>query len=151
MNPDGAGGLVALQFSTSSNDECDGTGKYVAGYGYTATFPKHCLPAGFAFRFQAAFGYTLDPNDPNAPHDIAPDDSFSRTLVTTQVAGPSGYWMLGADGRVYAFGGAVGFSGVVPGAVAMAPRRTGTATGSPTAPATCGRTAAHWGTADDRR
>jgi hypothetical protein len=125
VGADGGGGLVSILLGTNSNDQCDGTAKYVAGYGYTATFPKHCLPAGFAFRFQAAFGYTTDPNDPNAPLDIAPDDSFSPVLVTTKVAGPSGYWMLGADGRVYAFGGAVGYAGVVPGAVAMAPRRDG--------------------------
>ena len=122
VGADGGGGLVSILLGTNNNDQCDGTAKYVAGYGYTATFPKHCLPAGFGFRFQAALGYTTDPNDPNAPLDIAPDDGWSPTLSTTKVAGPSGYWMLGADGRVYAFGGAVGFAGVVPGAVAMAPR-----------------------------
>ena len=37
----------------------------------------------------------------------------------------SGYWMLGADGVVYPFGGAAHFAGSVPHATAMTPRRDG--------------------------
>jgi hypothetical protein len=128
--PDFAGGLTAGLGSLESAVICDGTGHYVAGYGYTMTFPKRCLPAGLKFRFQAAMSYTTDVNDQNPPTDFAPDgDTFSPTLTTASSVGStsaaSGYWMLGADGRVYPFGGAVGFPGLTVGATAMAPRKDG--------------------------
>ncbi|HEV7524091.1 MAG TPA: hypothetical protein VGP92_03960 [Acidimicrobiia bacterium] len=125
MFPDFAGGLVAELGGLTSGSVCDGTGKYVAGYGYTATFPRRCMPGGLRFQFQAAMSYTNDPNALQPPVDYAPDNSFSPTIVTAENAGASGYWMLGADGRVYPFGGAVGFPGVVPLATAMAPRKDG--------------------------
>lgn len=121
----GFAGLEAELLSADGSASCSGTGTYVPSYGYTAAFANTCLPAGLAFQFQAAMSYTLDPNDMNPPVDYAPDNNFSAVLHTAARQSPSGYWMLGADGRVYAFGGAVAFPGVVPHAVAMVPRKDG--------------------------
>jgi hypothetical protein len=123
--PDFSGGLDAEMGTLTGPDLCGGTGKYVPGYGYTATFPNKCIKAGLKFTFQAVMSYTTDANDLNPPVDVAPDNSFSPQLATASSVRPSGYWMLGSDGRVYAFGGAVGFPGVVPFATAMAPRKDG--------------------------
>ena len=119
------GGLSAILITPSSSQPCEGIASFVPGQGYKATFPNKCLAAGLAFRMQAAMSYTTDPEDLEPPTDIAPDNGWSPVVVTTGVTGPSGYWMLGADGRVYAFGGAAGFPGAVPGTIAMAPRRDG--------------------------
>ena len=52
--------------------------------------------------------------------------SATKPGTGTSTASPRvGYWMLGADGHVYPFGGAVGFGGLVANATAMAPRRDG--------------------------
>ena len=121
------GGLTSFIVNTASNDGCDGTAQFIAGFGYSASFANRCLPAGLSFQFQAAMLYTTDPTDANPPVDFAPDNNFSpQHYVTLKPLGPSGYWMLGADGRVYAFGRAVGYPGVVPGATAMVPRKDGT-------------------------
>jgi hypothetical protein len=105
---------------------------YIADYGYTLSFPKRCMPADLTFRFQAAMMYQTV-NGPAQPTDIAPSDSTysdpvktpAKSVPVTPAGGPNGYWMLGADGHVYPFGGAVGFSGLLAGAVAMTPRRDG--------------------------
>ena len=118
-------GLDAELLSVNSSAGCSGTGTYVPNYGYTAEFANTCLPGGIAFQFQAAMSYTLDTTDMNPPVDFAPDNNFSAVLHTPSRATPGGYWLLGADGRVYAFGGAIAFPGVVPHAVSMAPRKDG--------------------------
>ena len=123
--PDLKGGMTATLGSLSSSAECNGTGRYIASYGYTATFAARCLPGGLAFQFQAAMSYTKDVNDSSPSIDLAPDDSFSPMVETARAVGSNGYWMLGGDGRVYPFGGAVGFQGLVPGATALAPRKDG--------------------------
>jgi hypothetical protein len=132
---DGAGGMSVSMFTLATSEVCPGTGAFVANYGFTATFATRCLPAGLGFRLRATMTYAPDVNE-IGPADFAPDnDAYSPTVttakppkpvpVTPKGGGTNGYWMLGADGRVYAFGGAVGFSGLVPGAAAMAPRRDG--------------------------
>ena len=125
LGSDPGGNLQAELGSLSDGSFCAGTGHFIAGYGYTAQFASHCLTPGLSFQFQAVMTYTTDPSDMNAPIDVAPNNGYSPTLVTSTSAGSDGYWMLGADGRVYAFGGAIGFSGLVPFAAAMAPRQDG--------------------------
>ncbi len=122
--PDLHGGMQSTLASVSNDHICDGQPAYVAGYGYTTTFAKNCLPIGLKFQFQVAMSYTTDPSAA-FDFDLAPDRGFSPTVVAAAAVHSSGYWMLGADGRVYGFGGAVGFPGVVPGAAAMAPRADG--------------------------
>ncbi len=133
-----AGGTTSVTLSVRTDHGadivCRGVGTYIAGYGYTLSFAKTCMPAGLTFRFQAAMEYT-NVGDPSlGPTDSAPSaTSFSGPVktpdksvpVTPRSGGPDGYWMLGADGHVYPFGGAVAFSGLAPGAVAMAPRHDG--------------------------
>ena len=125
MFPGPGGSIVAALDSLSTPKPCEGTGLYIAGTGYRVTFPNSCLPGGLSFRFQAAMSYTTDPSDPSPPFDIIPNNGWSPTFSTSLNTGPGGYWMLGADGRVYAFGHAVGFPGVFAHTVAMAPRKDG--------------------------
>jgi hypothetical protein len=145
---DGQGGLhatMAMLTDQGTPIVCAGAGAFVAGYGYTVTLAQSCLPANQKFRFRAAFSYTADAG-PSEPTDFAPSATEYGpvvvnalpvkpvkpvkpvppvTPVTPKSDGPNGYWMLGADGRVYGFGGAVAFSGTQAGAIAMAPRRDG--------------------------
>jgi hypothetical protein len=72
-----------------------------------------------------AFGYVLQAFTVTAPSTTT---TFSTTPTTTTPApNPvrSGYWMLGADGHVYAFGNAHPFGNASGAAVAMATRRDG--------------------------
>jgi len=120
------GATFLLSLANPNAQPCTGTGAFIAHSGYRATFKNSCLPAGIHFRFQALMQYTTDANDLNPPVDFAPDNGWSAPVTTVAAqSGRDGYWMLGADGRVYPFGGAVGFAGLVPGAVAMAPGRDG--------------------------
>jgi len=105
---------------------CTANASYVAKVGYRAVAPAGCLPKLNKARFITFMVYTDNPNSTDA--DFAPDTGSGKVAIatTTHAAAPkSGYWMLGADGHVYAFGGAVGFPGNVLGAAAMAPRRDG--------------------------
>ena len=69
---------------------------------YTVAFGASCIGAPGSFRFQASrldFGSTE-----NGLYDSAPD---GETLAGPVVGGsPHGYWMVGSDGKVYAFGDA---------------------------------------------
>ncbi|HEV7523668.1 MAG TPA: hypothetical protein VGP92_01800 [Acidimicrobiia bacterium] len=103
---------------------CTATPKYIPLVGYRVTAPPGCIPHLTTARFLAGMIYD-DVFDPNAPVDFAPDNGLSATTVVQEAAPRVGYWMLGSDGRVYPFGGAVGFPGSVAGAVAMAPRHDG--------------------------
>jgi hypothetical protein len=133
------GGLLATLGSVAvMTPPCIGRGALVAGYGYTATFPTKCLPTGLKFQFRVQMSFSAD-EVPFA--DFAPDPGFGPVLETAPTpvkpikpppapstkpaVAASGYWMLGADGHVYPFGGAVGFPGLVANAVALAPRTDG--------------------------
>jgi len=112
---------------------CLATPEYIANVGYRVFVPATCLPHFTTVRFLATMAYEFTPITEATLFDQAPDLDFS---VPTNVQQPvvrkpppvvhsNGYWMLGADGHVYAFGSAKGFSGFVAGAVAMAPRADG--------------------------
>jgi hypothetical protein len=118
-------GLVS--FSDPSVQPCFGQFAYIPSSGYRTTFPNNCLPGSMRFRFQAAMSYTLDPNDQNPPIDYAPSESTWSQVFTTRAgqAAANGYWMLGADGRVYGFGRVTSFLGVTPNAAAMSGRKDG--------------------------
>jgi hypothetical protein len=133
LTNNGAGGMDVVVFPLDTDTCPGGVGAFVAGYGITVTLPTKCLPAGLVFRFRARMSYAPDLSQ-SGSSDFAPDGvGFGPSVKTapepappvTPAGGPNGYWMLGADGHVYPFGGAVGFPGLQPGAVAMTPRRDG--------------------------
>jgi hypothetical protein len=63
----------------------------------------------------------------NATFRAATPVTRQFTVTVPVVTSPqSGYWMLGADGRVYAFGGATDFGSAAAPAVAFSARRDGT-------------------------
>jgi hypothetical protein len=120
-----AAGFVS--FSSPNAQPCMGQFAYIPNSGYRATFPNSCIPGSMRFRFEAAMAYSLDPQDPNPPVDYAPSDTTWSPHFTTRAAPvvPGGYWLLGADGRVYGFGNAVAFPGVTPNAAAISARKDG--------------------------
>ena len=69
---------------------------------YTVSFDAGCIGAPGSFRFQAS---RIDMvTGENGVYDSAPDgDTLSDPVVG---GAPHGYWMVGADGKVYAFGDA---------------------------------------------
>ncbi len=73
----------------------------------------------FAVVANSAAGSSVPSHPSNAVVPRVPPPPVHTT------GGSSGYWMLDAQGHVYAFGGASGFAGAVPGATAMAPRPGG--------------------------
>jgi hypothetical protein len=103
---------------------CLATPTFVPRVGYRVSVPAGCLPHLTTVRFGAWLLYGGLINDPNPPIDFAPDNGPTGPVLVQQKV-HDGYWMLGSDGHVYPFGGAVGFGGLAPGAVAMAPRRDG--------------------------
>jgi len=118
---------AVFPFASPGAQPCPGHFAYIAGSGYRATFPNHCLPTGMRFRFQAVMSYSPDPTATDAPFDVAPSEStWSPHFTTRGPAAPAGgYWMLGADGRVYGFGTSLAFPGVIPNAAAMSGRKDG--------------------------
>ncbi len=119
-----AGKLIAEVLDpTFSQLYCSATATYVPKVGYRASVPVGCLPHMTKARFGAFMVYSNDLT--NATADFAPDNGLSSSTSVQEASHASGYWMLGADGHVYPFGGAVGFSGAVAGAEAMAPRSDG--------------------------
>ncbi|HEV8623970.1 MAG TPA: hypothetical protein VG034_05885 [Acidimicrobiia bacterium] len=73
-----------------------------AATSYTVSFDASCIGAPGSFRFQAS---RIDMGTgENGVYDSAPDGD---TLSDPVVGGPAhGYWMVGVDGKVYAFGDA---------------------------------------------
>jgi hypothetical protein len=122
-------GTVIAQVGTLAAPTCDAVITFTAKVGYRVTARPGCLPHLGTVEFAACLFYGGLPNDLQTSVDCAPDSGFSNPVNVQQpppVVHSNGYWMLGADGHVYAFGGAKGFSGFVANAVAMAPRRDGT-------------------------
>ncbi|MCU1467285.1 MAG: Esterase [Actinomycetia bacterium] len=119
MQADGAGNLHAVMERFSDQFVyCTGQGRYTAAHDYLATFPAGCIPGLRHFRWSVIMTY--DPG--SAPtDDVAPDGSFAPVITVGQV----GYWMLGTDGVVYAFGSAFGVRRIAFGAAAMTPRLDG--------------------------
>jgi hypothetical protein len=89
---------------------------------YFMSFTRACIGSPTRVRAQGFMIY-------ETPLDIAADlTAWTGQLTkpgTSTASVKAGYWMLGSDGHVYPFGGAVGFSGVVASASAMAPRTDG--------------------------
>ncbi|MDQ1475220.1 MAG: hypothetical protein QOE62_449 [Actinomycetota bacterium] len=118
VNADGAGTLHAVMERFSDQFVyCTGQARYTATHDYLATFPAGCISGLRRFRWSAIMTY--DPG--TAQNDVAPDAAFAPVLTVGQV----GYWMLGADGVVYAFGSAFGVHRVALQAMAMTPRLDG--------------------------
>jgi len=116
--------LQAVVASDPSEDKlCDGTPKYVAHFGYQVFVPSGCLPHFTTVRFGVDFVYAFDPENFPLLADLAPNAGLSKPIDVQQHF--NGYWMLGGDGHVYAFGDSPAFAGLVPDASAMAPRRDG--------------------------
>jgi len=112
---------------------CEGTPKYLKGVGYQALFRAgSCIPHLGLVRFQAAMRYgefeipSTDPMDPPMFFPNLPDYAPAKLSAPIDAQEHfDGYWMLGSDGHVYAFGSAPRFAGLVPDATAMAPLRSG--------------------------
>jgi hypothetical protein len=117
--------LALVTDPTGNHRYCTAAAVYVAHVGYRVTAPAGCLPHLKTARFASCMVYTTDVNDTMPPTDCAPNGEQLGPPTSVQESLHEGYWMLGADGLVYSFGGALGFPGSVPGAVAMAPRKDG--------------------------
>jgi hypothetical protein len=73
-----------------------------AATSYTVSFDASCIGTPGSFRFQASRLDTV--TGENGVYDSAPDgDSLSDPVVGGEA---HGYWMVGRDGKVYAFGDA---------------------------------------------
>ncbi|MDQ1477169.1 MAG: hypothetical protein QOE62_2398 [Actinomycetota bacterium] len=116
--------IAAVTDSTGSTLICPATPIFVAGVGYRVVAPAGCLPHLTTARFASCMFYSPDPSATNPPGDCAPNSQLGPPTAVQQKL-HDGYWMLGSDGHVYSFGGAVGLAGLAPGAVAMAPRHDG--------------------------
>jgi hypothetical protein len=132
MFNDTADGLGVVAGVTNSNGSvflCGAARGWDASVnGYFAQFPRSCVTSPPRTQVQGFMIYSTSPSDYSEDITdwsgaVAPPPPAHKP---PPVVHGNGYWMLGADGHVYAFGGAKGFSGFVAGAVAMAPRRDGT-------------------------
>ena len=102
----GTGRHGALIIGFTSDSACDGDGAFVAGHGYRVDFKQGCPNDVRGFRWQAEMYYTDNPDQMFPNFDTAPNGS--KWSLQTNLIGNhhGGYWMLGADGSVYAFGNA---------------------------------------------
>ena len=123
----GAGGLGAGIFDKNNKLVCRGIAQYGSVHGtYAAAFSKGCPASVYTFRWAAVMLYDFDSNDVNSPSiDGAPDTGWARSLALREHPQRNGYWMLGSDGSLYAFGDAPKFTAKVPNATAMATCRDG--------------------------
>jgi hypothetical protein len=118
LDADGAGNLHAvMERYPDQHGFCAGAGRYTATHDYLATFPVGCIPGVKRFRWSVIMVY--DNGTPQ--NDVAPDLSFAPVLTL----GKNGYWMLGGDARVYAFGSAFAAAPAATAAVAMTPKLDG--------------------------
>ena len=118
LDADGAGNLHAvMQRYPDQFVYCAGTGTYTAAHDYLATFRAGCIPGIRRFRWSAIMVY--DNGSPQ--NDVAPDLSFAPVLTLGKV----GYWMLGADAHVYAFGSSFASGRATSFAVAMTSKLDG--------------------------
>jgi hypothetical protein len=127
MVNDGNGNLLAGLVS-ENNDEvvCDGTAEYLGNQDYQVTFATNCLDGVAQFQWAAASIYIPDPESDTGAVDIAPDTNFTGVQRTVPGQALNGYWMMGSDGRVYAFGSSASVPGRVSAAAGFANRKDGT-------------------------
>jgi len=106
---------------------CFGTASYDGASTYTASFPSSSCPHLQSYQWRAEMDYDLAPSSPqNVVRDIAPD----VTGAAPTPAHRTGYWMLGADGKLYEFGntphfGPVPLTGTFAAALTARPDGTG--------------------------
>jgi hypothetical protein len=101
---------------------CTGSPNY-DGTSYRASFGSGC-PRMRSYQWGSAMTYDTLPDDQtNDPFfDFSPETGWASATPTPR----TGYWMLGGDGKTYAFGHGPQFSTRVPFAAAMATRPDGT-------------------------
>ena len=87
---------------------CEGNARHPASHIYAIEFSAGCLPGPFTFVGVMVLDENPHGSTCTCPEDYAPDDTFTFPVYR----GPrppeegQGYWMLGRDGAVYAFGDA---------------------------------------------
>ncbi len=124
---DGNGNLLAGVVSEDSDmTTCMGTGSYLGNQDYQVTLPTSCMDGVAQFQWAAAMVYIVDPNTDTGAIDVAPDTTYTGVQRTDPSQALNGYWMMGGDGRVYAFGSSASVPGKVPAATGFANRKDGT-------------------------
>jgi hypothetical protein len=96
-------------FDASGAVVCNGRAEHIYGVSYQLTFGPDCLPG--AFTFAGVFVYDENPygNTCTCAEDDSPDypalaGPVSRPGTPAATLHGQGYWMVGRDGQVYAFG-----------------------------------------------
>jgi hypothetical protein len=98
-----------------NNDEgavvCSGSAGHSSPTSYSIELPTGCLPSPFTFVGAMIFDENPYGSSCDCPEDDAPDGRFSDPVYRGSPPPPpplhgQGYWMLGQDDRVYAFGDA---------------------------------------------
>ena len=118
LDADSAGSLHAvMQRYSDQFVYCAGAGSYTAAHDYLATFRAGCTPGISHFRWSVIMTY----DNASPQNDVAPDLSFAPLLTLGKV----GYWMLGGDARVYAFGASFAAAPTAWAAVAMTAKLDG--------------------------
>ena len=120
------GSLVAVLATGDGPFDCFGTAAYLSNHDYQVTFPARCFTGAGQFRWHAEIQYVTDVGNDVFALDDAPDSGYTVITRAVQGAPLNGYWMLGANGRVYPFGSATAGTDTVPFATGFAPRKDGT-------------------------
>jgi hypothetical protein len=116
------GNVAVSMFDPGLRRLCRGTPTW-NGVTYVARLGSTC-PRLRSFQWTVEFDWDATPSGPNndTQVDFAPQTTTARPTPLHRV----GYWMLGADGKLYNFGNAPGFGGAVANASAAVARPTGT-------------------------
>jgi len=122
---DGFGVISGVLNGAATNVLCAATPSWDStDNGYFAVFDRSCVQSPAQVQAQGYMDYQ-DSSGDSIDYTAWTPAIGLPTPVVQQQTHSSGYWMLGSDGHVYPFGAAVGFSGSVPQASAMAPRKDG--------------------------
>jgi hypothetical protein len=98
-------------FDGSGRVVCNGTAQHLMGVSYQMEFAANCLPGPFTYAGVFVFDENPYGNDCTCPEDDSPDfPALAGPVNPPTRPAPTrhgqGYWMLGRDGKVYAFGDA---------------------------------------------
>jgi hypothetical protein len=116
------GNVVVRVYDGNLRRLCSGTASY-NGTTYTARLGSSC-PRLRSYQWTVEFDYDDTPSGPD--NDTQVDHAPQATTAPPTPLHRTGYWMLGADGKLYNFGNASKFNGASGGATAAVTRPSGT-------------------------
>jgi hypothetical protein len=102
------GSKVVVETVNDTDPACTASASWnAAARSYGISFPASCVGNPVSAEMSAYMVYST-------PTGFSEDDTDYTTNLYAHADAPAGYWMVSANGTVYAFGGATNYGGVTP-------------------------------------